>query len=100
MTSIVVAEGLPALLKCQIRGDRPIQVVWRKNSIVIESSPRLVLQTVLDANSTVLSAELKIEQSERSDSGFYVCSCSNQYGHDEGEISLRVKGSFILFSSI
>lgn len=89
----MVAEGLAARIECLVRGNRPIGVVWRKNSIVIEHSPRLVLQTVLDANSSVLSAELKIERSERSDTGKYFCFVSNKYGRDEVSISLHVKGS-------
>ncbi|CAG7816192.1 unnamed protein product, partial [Allacma fusca] len=91
MTSVVVVEGLAALLKCHIRGDRPIDVVWRKNSIVLEQSPRIVLQTVLDANSSVLSAELRFQHSERSDSGLYVCTGSNHFGRDEDRISFEVK---------
>lgn len=92
MTTVVVAEGLPALLKCHIRGDQPIEVVWRKNSIVLEQSPRLILQTVLDANSSLLSAELRIQHTDRSDSGLYVCIGSNHYGRDEDRISLDVRG--------
>ncbi|ODM92162.1 Down syndrome cell adhesion molecule-like protein Dscam2 [Orchesella cincta] len=96
MTSIVVAEGLPALLKCEIRGDSPVQVSWKKGSVIMEpqhSSARLVQhQTIVDGNSSVLFAELRIDPSERADSGLYVCIASNQYGRDEDRINLEVKG--------
>ncbi len=96
MTSVVVAEGLPALLKCQIRGDQPIQVEWRKNSIVMsEQSPRLVQDSILDTNSSILLAQLRIDRTERSDSGLFLCTASNQYGRDEDRISLEVKGTFL-----
>jgi hypothetical protein len=104
MTSVVVAEGLSALLRCQVRGDRPVEVVWRKNSIPIEHNPRVVLQTILDTNSSTsggggeeFSAELKILGCEKSDSSIYQCSAFNQYGRDQDTISLHVKGSSPIF---
>jgi len=98
MTSVVVAEGLPTLLKCQIRGDEPIEVEWRKNSIVLsETGPRVVTDAVLDTNSSLLLAQLRIDRTERSDSGLFLCSASNQYGRDEDRISLEVKGLFLCF---
>lgn len=75
MTSIIVAEGLEAILKCQIRGDHPVQVAWRKNSLILqnENDARLVLQSSIDNSSSILSAVLTIQQAERSDSGIYEC---------------------------
>ncbi|XP_035702797.1 Down syndrome cell adhesion molecule-like protein Dscam2 isoform X2 [Folsomia candida] len=91
MTSVVVAEGLPVLLRCRVHGDGPVQVVWRKNAIGLEQSPR-VLQTVLDTSSPLeFSAELRINFSEKSDSAQYHCIGFNQYGRDEDTISLLVK---------
>jgi hypothetical protein len=62
---------------------------------VIENSPRIVLQTVLDGGGSVeiFSAELKIVSSEKVDAGTYHCQVFNQYGRDEDQISLHVKGS-------
>lgn len=97
MTSVVVAEGLPVLLRCRVHGDGPVQVVWRKNAIGLEQSPR-VLQTVLDTSSPLeFSAELRINFSEKSDSAQYHCIGFNQYGRDEDTISLLVKGEFFSY---
>ncbi|CAL8129109.1 unnamed protein product [Orchesella dallaii] len=104
MTSLVVAEGLGTTLKCEIRGDSPIQVSWKKDSIFIESeqspsrsaasseSSRFVQhQRIVEGNSSVLSAELRIDPTEKTDSGLYLCLASNQYGRDEARINLEVK---------
>ncbi|CAL8129128.1 unnamed protein product [Orchesella dallaii] len=106
MTSLTVAEGGVALLKCEIRGDPPIQVSWKKDSILIESakspsgsstsaasSSRLIIlsQKIVRLNSTVVSAELRIDSSSLKDSGVYLCLASNQYGRDEARINLEVK---------
>ncbi|CAL8129113.1 unnamed protein product [Orchesella dallaii] len=103
-TSLVVAEGLGTTLKCEIRGDSPIQVSWKKDSILIESeqspsrsaasskSSRFVQhQRIVEGNSSVLSAELRIDPTEKTDSGLYLCLTSNQYGRDEARINLDVK---------
>lgn len=97
MTTLVIAEGLPALLKCHIRGDHPIQVMWKKNSIVLKEDGR-VIPTVSGSNSTVVDAQLKIQASERSDSGIYICVGSNLYGRDEAQINLQVRGLLYLLA--
>lgn len=94
-----MTEGASASLSCQIRGDPPLQVMWKKDSVILQNSssasqPRRVatLEKASGVNSTVLSAEFRIESSELADSGVYECVASNQYGRDERKIKLEVKG--------
>jgi len=99
MQTVVVAEGLASLLKCDVRGDQPIQVSWKKDSSIIESqkgplgteSRFAQHQNSVDGNSSVISADLRIDSSEQKDSGLYLCIASNQYGRDQVGINLQVK---------
>jgi primosomal replication protein N len=75
MTSILVAEGLETVLNCQVRGEVPIQIDWRRNNTIIqtESGSRMSVESFLDKNTSILSTQLRIDQSARSDSGIYEC---------------------------
>lgn len=112
MKTVIVAEGTSATVRCEVRGNRPVEVIWKRNSTLVqlptttaaqaqththttsdfqEKNLRLA-QKVIEVNSTVLSAQLQIKSSELADSGNYLCIASNQYGRDEDSIILQVKG--------
>ncbi|XP_069687424.1 cell adhesion molecule Dscam1 isoform X3 [Periplaneta americana] len=88
--NVTARRGESVTLSCDVRGDHPIQVYWLFNDQRIHhSNYRYSLSEVkLDSG---LQSHLVIQQSDRQDSGQYVCQADNLYGHSKQTTLLAVQ---------
>ncbi|KAK6620098.1 hypothetical protein RUM44_006498 [Polyplax serrata] len=84
--------GSSAVLKCDVKGDRPIKIVWRKAGSTLDGSASDYRYSVKDTNATDgFLSELIIFNSLREDSGQYYCIATNTFGRDEMALQLFVQ---------
>ncbi|XP_031167177.1 immunoglobulin superfamily DCC subclass member 3-like [Sander lucioperca] len=74
---VIAARDRPLLLDCQVEGEGPISVTWRRNGVPV---PTGTMATVL-ANGTLLIRNFsKRRDSNETDAGEYDCAAQNRYG--------------------
>ncbi|KAM9782584.1 LOW QUALITY PROTEIN: immunoglobulin superfamily DCC subclass member 3-like [Neosynchiropus ocellatus] len=74
---IIAVRDRPLLLDCQVEGEGPISITWRRNGVPV---PTGVRATVL-ANGTLLIRNFsKRRDSNETDAGEYDCAAQNRYG--------------------
>ncbi|PSN48897.1 Down syndrome cell adhesion molecule-like protein Dscam2 [Blattella germanica] len=88
--NITARRGESVTLSCDVRGDHPIQIYWLFNDQRIHhSNYRYSLSEVkLESG---LQSHLVIQQSDRQDSGLYVCQADNMFGHSKQTTLLAVQ---------
>ncbi|XP_021937228.1 Down syndrome cell adhesion molecule-like protein Dscam2 isoform X2 [Zootermopsis nevadensis] len=88
--NVTARRGESVTLSCDVKGDHPIQVYWLFNEQRIHhNNYRFSLSEVkLD---TGLQSHLVIQQSDRQDSGLYVCEADNMFGHSKQTTLLAVQ---------
>lgn len=87
------------VLKCSIRGDPPLNVQWRKDSIPLDatwSQSRIVTRAQPQppsptAAGQLLTSELSVTNAAAADEGLYECAASNVYGEDGDAVFLQVQ---------
>ncbi|XP_049839470.1 Down syndrome cell adhesion molecule-like protein Dscam2 [Schistocerca gregaria] len=87
--NVTARRGQHVTLKCDVRGDHPIQVNWLFRGQRLHHSYRLSMSEMKTA--TGLQAQLVIDQADRQDSGLYVCEAGNVFGHSELLVRLAVQ---------
>ncbi|KAM3615096.1 uncharacterized protein V6R79_023219 [Siganus canaliculatus] len=76
-SDVIAARDRPLMLDCQVEGEGPISITWRRNSVPMTTGARA---TVL-ANGTLLIRNFsKRRQSNETDAGEYECAAQNRYG--------------------
>ncbi|XP_074653669.1 cell adhesion molecule Dscam1-like [Tubulanus polymorphus] len=85
-----VMKGHNITIDCYAIGDRPISVGWSFNgeNLPWQYNRRLTVTTLYTKQGK--SSHLKISPAVRDDTGFYVCTTQNAFGHDSLMIRLVV----------
>ncbi|KAF4532567.1 hypothetical protein B566_EDAN008491 [Ephemera danica] len=88
-----VRRGSPVTLKCQARGDAPMNIAWQRDSgnSISQADPRYNIKES-ESKEGYLS-ELTITTTSKSDSGSYSCVATNPFGRDHQVVHLLVQGS-------
>ncbi|XP_063239602.1 LOW QUALITY PROTEIN: cell adhesion molecule Dscam2-like [Bacillus rossius redtenbacheri] len=89
---VTVKKGDTATLRCDVSGDKPVNVMWLRGG-KMELSPASNYRVSVKQDSTPdgVSAELQIDGAEAGDSGAYFCQASNMYGRDQQLVQLLVQ---------
>lgn len=77
----ITMEGKAVHFPCEVVGDQPISVEWRKENGVLKYGRVRVLK----------DNTLRIEKAEAEDAGLYVCMASNSVGTAEAVARLTVQ---------
>ncbi|XP_068188424.1 immunoglobulin superfamily DCC subclass member 3 [Antennarius striatus] len=76
-SDVIAVRERPLMLDCQVQGDKPIMVTWRKNGLPLPTSP----QVRVLANGTLFIQNFqKRREGGDGDVGEYDCTAQNQYG--------------------
>ncbi|KAI9556414.1 hypothetical protein GHT06_016202 [Daphnia sinensis] len=88
------------VLKCSIRGDPPLNIHWRKDSVPLDPTQSRVVTRAQPATGshpstslhpTLLTSELSVTNAAVADEGLYECAASNMYGEDSDAVFLQVQ---------
>ncbi|CAI9559745.1 unnamed protein product, partial [Staurois parvus] len=85
-TNITTIVNNQKTLKCEVTGNPKPRVEWRKNGLLINTDMNQNIYRFLSSGSLIIISPT-VE-----DTGMYVCSASNDAGHDELAIYLSVLG--------
>uniref|UniRef100_A0A8W7PSC8 Down syndrome cell adhesion molecule-like protein Dscam2 n=1 Tax=Anopheles coluzzii TaxID=1518534 RepID=A0A8W7PSC8_ANOCL len=89
---VTVKKGDTAIMQCEVKGDKPINVVWLRNGKhELNPSTNYRVSIKQDATPEGISAEVQISNVDSSDSGAYFCQASNLYGRDQQLVQLQVQ---------
>ncbi|XP_052566813.1 cell adhesion molecule Dscam2 isoform X6 [Culex pipiens pallens] len=89
---VTVKKGDTAVMQCEVKGDKPINVVWLRNGKhELNPSTNYRVSIKQDATPEGIHAEVQISNVESSDSGAYFCQASNLYGRDQQLVQLQVQ---------
>ncbi|XP_067139876.1 cell adhesion molecule DSCAML1-like [Centruroides vittatus] len=84
----MVKNGEDSLLVCNITGDKPLNIYWTKDGNKPEDNQRIqIVHTNFERS---YKSVLNIESTNREDSGLYVCSANNTFGHSQMAIRLGI----------
>ncbi|KAF8764132.1 Down syndrome cell adhesion molecule like protein [Argiope bruennichi] len=87
---VTVRRGHTARLMCEISGDQPLYVSWKKDNQDVNIQFGTRFEVVKDATDYGTKSELLIHDSQKADVGSYVCQARNKFGEDEGKVKLIV----------
>lgn len=74
---IIAVRDRPLTLNCQVEGEGPITITWRRNGVPVAAGVR----TAILANGTLLIRNFsKRRESNETDAGEYECAAQNRYG--------------------
>ncbi|XP_036066783.1 immunoglobulin superfamily DCC subclass member 3 [Oryzias melastigma] len=74
---IIAVRDRPLMLNCQVEGEGPITITWRRNGVPVAVGVR----TAVLANGTLLIRNFsKRRESNETDAGEYECAAQNRYG--------------------
>lgn len=78
-SDVIAVRDRPLMLDCQVEGEGPISITWRRNGVPVETGGDRA--SVL-ANGTLLisSFSKRRDQSNQTDAGEYECAAQNRYG--------------------
>ena len=79
-------EGDVVTLTCLIEGERPVEVIWIRESTAVKASERVEM----GSNEKESSHFLRLFDASRKDSGKYTCLALNPTGEKWTEFRLRV----------
>ncbi|XP_054724764.1 cell adhesion molecule Dscam2-like [Uloborus diversus] len=89
--SISVPKGQDAELRCEAKGDLPIQISWEKDKQPLDPKSIKRLSSVEHESDSHSSSILSIKGAGRTDSALYTCLASNPFGSDDTNIQLVVQ---------
>ncbi|XP_049765530.1 Down syndrome cell adhesion molecule-like protein Dscam2 [Schistocerca cancellata] len=87
--NVTARHGEQVTLKCDIKGDHPIQVDWLFNGQRLNHNYRTSMSEI--KTDSGLQSLLVIAQAERHDSGLYTCQAGNIFGHSKLIIHLAIQ---------
>uniref|UniRef100_A0A8C6WPD8 Ig-like domain-containing protein n=1 Tax=Neogobius melanostomus TaxID=47308 RepID=A0A8C6WPD8_9GOBI len=76
-SDVIAVRDRPLLLDCQVQGEEPIMVTWRRNGAPVNSSPRV---RVLANGTLFIQNFQKRKEGSDADVGEYECAAQNRYG--------------------
>lgn len=89
---VTVKKGDTATLRCDVNGDKPINVIWlRGGKTELNPSTNYRIHVKQDVTPEGVAAELQIVNADAGDSGAYFCQASNLYGRDQQLVQLLVQ---------
>ncbi|XP_030638986.1 immunoglobulin superfamily DCC subclass member 3 [Chanos chanos] len=74
---IIAVRDRPLMLDCQVEGEGPITVTWRRNGVPIPTGQRV---SILDNGTLLIHNFQKRRESNETDAGEYDCAAQNRYG--------------------
>ncbi|XP_076322350.1 cell adhesion molecule Dscam1-like isoform X2 [Tachypleus tridentatus] len=91
--TITVNKGKETKLLCEAIGDKPMAIIWNQNNHPLNplSKKRYALNEKL--TKVGMESEVTIFESQRSDTGSFVCLVTNAFGQDEIRLQLIVQES-------
>ncbi|KAM6900043.1 immunoglobulin superfamily DCC subclass member 3-like [Xenentodon cancila] len=76
-SDVIAVRDRPLLLDCQVQGEEPVVVTWRKNGVPLPTSPRV---QVLENGTLLIQRFQKRREGGDADVGEYDCGVQNRYG--------------------
>ncbi|KAM7382784.1 hypothetical protein PAMP_002494 [Pampus punctatissimus] len=76
-SDIIAARDRPLMLDCQVEGEGPISITWRRNGVPVATGIRA---TVLSNGTLLIKNFSKRRESNETDAGEYDCAAQNHYG--------------------
>uniref|UniRef100_A0A3Q3X134 Immunoglobulin superfamily DCC subclass member 3 n=1 Tax=Mola mola TaxID=94237 RepID=A0A3Q3X134_MOLML len=76
-SDVIAVRERPLMLDCQVQGEEPIIVTWRKNGVPLTTSPRV---QVLANGTMFIQSFQKRREGSNGDIGEYNCAAQNRYG--------------------
>lgn len=74
---VIAVRDRPLLLDCQVEGEGPISITWRRNGVTVETGVRAA---VLGNGTLLIRNFSKRRESNETDAGEYDCAAQNRYG--------------------
>lgn len=74
---IIAVRDRPLMLDCEVEGEGPITITWRRNGVPIQVGPRV---GVLSNGMLLIRNFQKRRESNETDAGEYDCAAQNRYG--------------------
>ncbi|XP_037641501.1 immunoglobulin superfamily DCC subclass member 3-like [Sebastes umbrosus] len=76
-SDVIAARDRPLMLDCQVEGEGPISITWRRNGVPVATG---VKATVLGNGTLLIRNFSKRRGSNETDAGEYDCAAQNRYG--------------------
>ncbi|XP_013860305.1 immunoglobulin superfamily DCC subclass member 3 isoform X2 [Austrofundulus limnaeus] len=76
-SDVIAVRDQPLLLDCQVQGEKPIMVTWRKNGVPLATGPRV---RVLENGTLLIQRFQKRREGSDADMGEYDCAAQNRFG--------------------
>ncbi|XP_044064048.1 immunoglobulin superfamily DCC subclass member 3-like [Siniperca chuatsi] len=76
-SDVIAVRDRPLMLDCQVEGEGPISITWRRNSVPVATGVRA---TVLGNGTLLIRNFSKRRESNETDAGEYDCAAQNRYG--------------------
>lgn len=76
-SDVIAVRDRPLMLDCQVEGEGPITITWRRNGLAVPLGARAL---VLENGTLLIQNFQKRRGSDESDAGEYDCSAQNRYG--------------------
>lgn len=74
---VIAVRDRPLMLDCQVEGEGPISVTWRRNGVPVPTGPKA---SVLANGTLLIKSFQKRRESNETDAGEYDCAAQNHYG--------------------
>ncbi|XP_069576352.1 immunoglobulin superfamily DCC subclass member 3-like [Brachyistius frenatus] len=74
---VIAVRDRPLMLDCQVEGEGPIAITWRRNGVPVATGVRA---TVLGNGTLLIGSFSKRRESDETDAGEYDCAAQNRYG--------------------
>ncbi|XP_041822839.1 immunoglobulin superfamily DCC subclass member 3 [Melanotaenia boesemani] len=76
-SDVIAVRDRPLMLDCQVQGEEPVTVTWRRNGTPLPASPRF---QVLENGTLLIQRFQKRREGSDADMGEYECAVQNRYG--------------------
>uniref|UniRef100_A0A671Q3I3 Immunoglobulin superfamily DCC subclass member 3 n=1 Tax=Sinocyclocheilus anshuiensis TaxID=1608454 RepID=A0A671Q3I3_9TELE len=76
-SDVIAVRDRPLMLDCQVEGEGPITITWRRNGVPVPLGARVA---VLDNGTLLIRNVQKRRDGDESDAGEYDCAAQNRYG--------------------